>query len=635
MDSPTARDGPDASPDVLYVGTRWADAIAASLEAALPRPVVHTVPDPAAARSDRAATAFDCVIAEHPLPDETGAAFLSSYVADPELPTLLVASEETQPTPSEAVSANVTDYFVVDRADDGYAALAASVADAVARRRASHRERLEAALELADAGAWEYGSETETMWWSTQARDVHGVSPDRPLSLDDVVDLYAPDDRPRIRDAVDRALTEGEPFDETVELDGEDRRWIRARGRPVTRGGKRTVVRGSFQDVTSFKRREEQFRFLHSAGTDLMQADSRDEAAQITIDAAKHILGYIRAALRLVDEKREVLRVFATTKDNVAAAGERPDYRVDEDVPAAQTYRRGEPQVFSDLTAMDDEYERGVLRSGLYVPVGDHGVFSCGSLEPNAYDQTDVDIVAVLTKLTATALTRIEADRELRQKRDQLESFTGTVAHDLRNPLNTAAGYLELAQEDPQNADFDAIRRALDRMEAIIDELLSLARAGKSLDGVTPVSLADVAAEASHHSRADGLTVTVEDDIVIDADRERLLHILENLFRNAVDHNDPPVSVTVGALETPQTGGGASRSGFFVEDDGVGIPADAREEAFENGYTTLAGGTGFGLSIVRHVADAHGWSVEITEGRAGGARFEFTNVPLTSEKTAR
>ena len=629
---PTKLVNTEAGLEVVYVGTEWADTIAESLESALPQLVVSTVPDAATARSDYTPTAFDCLISEYVLSDETGTAFLSSYADDSDLPSVLLASEDAQPTASEVVSANVTDYFVIDRMDEHHATLAESIESAVTQRNASHRERLEFALELADAGAWEYEIPTETVWWNKQAREIHGVSPDRTLSLDGIDELYTPDDRRRIRDAFDRAINEGEPFDEIAELDSDDRQWVRIRGKPITSGGTPITVRGSCQDVTSFKRREEQFKFLHSAATELMQDSSREEAALITIDAANHILGYARAALRLVDENDEVLRVFATTKGNIAAAGERPDYGVDEDVPAAEAYRRGQPKVFGDLNATQDEYERGALRSGLYVPVGDHGVFSCGNLDPDAYDQTDVDIVAVLTKLTATALTRIEVDRELRQKKDQLEDFTGIVAHDLRNPLTSANGYLELARRNPPDADFEAIQDALDRMEAIIDDLLKLARAGKSLDSVTPVSLADVTEEACQHVRTDDLTVAVEDDIVIDADRERLLHILENLFRNAIDHNDPPVSITVGALEETRTSGGASRSGFFVEDDGSGIPPDVRDEAFEHGYTTLEGGTGFGLSIVHHVADAHGWHAEITKGRTKGARFEFTNVPLSSEK---
>ena len=629
---PTEQTSTDSELDAVYVGTEWADTIVESLETALSRLVVHTAPDAATARSDHTPTAFDCLISEYALPDETGTAFLSSYVGDSKLPSLLLAGEDAQPTATEVVSANVTDYFVIDRMDEPYATLAESIENAVTRRSASHDERLEFALELADAGAWEYEVGTGAIWWNEGTREIHGVSPDRTLSPDELDELYAPDDRRRIRDAFDRAINEGEPLDEIAELDGDDRQWVWIRGKPITSGGSVVSIRGSCQDVTSFKRREEQFKFLHSAATELMQASSREEAAQITIDAANHILGYARAALRLVDENDEVLRVFATTKDNITAAGERPDYGVDEDVPAAEVYRRGQPKVFGDLNATQDEYERGALRSGLYVPVGDHGVFSCGNLDPDAYDQTDVDIVAVLTKLTATALARIEVDRELRQKKDQLEDFTGIVAHDLRNPLTSANGYLELARRNPPDADFEAIQDALDRMEAIIDDLLRLARAGKSLDSVTPVSLADVTEEACQHVRTDDLTVAVEDDIVIDADRERLLHILENLFRNAIDHNDPPVSLTAGALEATRTSGGASRSGFFVEDDGSGIPPDVRDEAFEHGYTTLEGGTGFGLSIVHHVADAHGWYVEITKGRTKGARFEFTNVPLSSEK---
>ena len=633
MTLPTDRAERDHSVDVLYVGTAWADEIAAATNAAFSGSIVQTVPDPGTARAEHDLTAFDCVIAEQDLSAETGAEFLRSVVDEDTIATILLASAGAEPSPAAVHAAGLTDYFVVETLSEQYDDLTARVETAVRERTAADRKRLEAGLELADTGAWEYDVATDSVWWTDQARTVHGLSPDRSLTAEDMLDLYAPEDRQALEAAFAAALDEGIPIDETLERNGDDHQWIQIRGKPITRQGKVTYIRGSLQDVTSFRNREKQFKFLHSAGTKLMQATSRDEAAEITIDAAKHILGYNRAALRLIDENGDVLRVFATTKDNVAAAGTRPDYRVDEDVPAAETYRRGEPAVVSDLSRQEDEYERGELRSGLYVPVGDHGVFSCGNAAPNAYDQTDVDIVAVLTKLTATALTRIEAGRELRQKSEQLEDFTGTVAHDLRNPLNVAAGHVDLAREDPAAADFATIQNALNRMEAIIDDLLRLARAGKEIDNVVPVSLAEVADEAFKHAEADGLRMTVTDDIVIDADRRRLLHVFENLFRNAIDHNESPVSVTVGALPATRTSGGESRAGFFVEDDGAGIPPDARGSIFENGYTTLTDGTGFGLSIVRHVADAHGWNIEITASEAGGARFEFTNVPLTSEKT--
>jgi DNA-binding NtrC family response regulator len=196
----------------VYVGTEWADTIVESLETALSQLVVHTVPDAATARSDYTPTAFDCLISEYALLDETGTALLSSYGGDSELPSLLLAGEDAQPTATEVVSANVTDYFVIDRMDEQYTTLAESIENAVTRRSASHDERLEFALELADAGAWEYEIGTEAIWWNEGAREIHGISPDRTLSPDELDELYAPDDRRRIRDAFDRAINEGEPF---------------------------------------------------------------------------------------------------------------------------------------------------------------------------------------------------------------------------------------------------------------------------------------------------------------------------------------------------------------------------------------------------------------------------------------
>ena len=104
--------------------------------------------------------------------------------------------------------------------------------------------------------------------------------------------------------------------------------------------------------------------------------------------------------------------------------------------------------------------------------------------------------------------------------------------------------------------------------------------------------------------------------MVVEADRSRCRQLLENLIRNSVEHVGDGVSIHVGRLD----------GGFYVEDNGPGIDDADREEVFEPGYTTNAGGTGFGLNIVSEIAEAHGWTVEITDSDAGGARFEFTGV---------
>ncbi len=94
--------------------------------------------------------------------------------------------------------------------------------------------------------------------------------------------------------------------------------------------------------------------------------------------------------------------------------------------------------------------------------------------------------------------------------------------------------------------------------------------------------------------------------------------MLENLFRNAIDHAGPAVTVRVHKTDR----------GFAIADDGPGIPPEERHRVFDVGYSTSTNGTGFGLQIVEQVVEAHGWDVHVIDGPAGGARFEITGVEV-------
>jgi signal transduction histidine kinase len=102
------------------------------------------------------------------------------------------------------------------------------------------------------------------------------------------------------------------------------------------------------------------------------------------------------------------------------------------------------------------------------------------------------------------------------------------------------------------------------------------------------------------------------------ADPDRLERLLASLLDNAVTHAHEDCLITVG-----QTG-----DGFYVADDGPGIPADEREEVLDAAYSTADEGTGFGLTIAREIAAAHGWDLAVTESDAGGARIEVTGVEI-------
>lgn len=159
-------------------------------------------------------------------------------------------------------------------------------------------------------------------------------------------------------------------------------------------------------------------------------------------------------------------------------------------------------------------------------------------------------------------------------------------------------------------------------MRRISKDVLSLARKGRTISETEPVDFPETVEAAwsmtatDHDHAAVDLVVTDDCPRLIIADEDRLRQLLENLFRNAIEHGSTDVTVTIGELD----------EGFYVEDDGPGIPEDERDEVFDAGYSTAVEGTGFGLSIVKQVADAHGWTIRVTDGSDGGARFEITGI---------
>ena len=208
---------------------------------------------------------------------------------------------------------------------------------------------------------------------------------------------------------------------------------------------------------------------------------------------------------------------------------------------------------------------------------------------------------------------RKERERELERTNDRLEEFASIVSHDLRNPLNVAQLRLQQARDDADSDHLATVEQAHQRMEALIDELLTLARIEKRVTSLQSVALDSLSDRCWQTVATGESTLVVRTDRQVEADRQQLRQLLENLFRNAVEHGTGDVTVTVGDLP----------DGFSVEDDGPGIPPANRAAVFESGYSSTPDGTGFGLRIVERVVNAHDWTITVTDGSAGGARFEI------------
>jgi len=248
------------------------------------------------------------------------------------------------------------------------------------------------------------------------------------------------------------------------------------------------------------------------------------------------------------------------------------------------------------------------------------------------------DSIEGIVLIVADVTDRVEQQKRLERQNERLDEFASLVSHDLRTPLQVARGNVELAAENPEH--LSTVAGALDRMEVLLEDLLTLAREGRDIDRQEPVDAGGVARRAWSTVATGDATLRVGNLPTVEGDESRLLELFENLFRNAMEHAAPrpdagtdpegrsadgggvpeeDLTVTLGAL--------SDRQGFFVADDGPGIPAADRDSVFEPGYTTAEDGTGFGLSIVRTIAEAHGWEVAVTESQDGGARFELLTDP--------
>ena len=253
-----------------------------------------------------------------------------------------------------------------------------------------------------------------------------------------------------------------------------------------------------------------------------------------------------------------------------------------------------------------------------------YGTFCFYDREPRSepFSTWQVTLVELMGNWVSYERERASQQRQLERERNRLDEFASIVSHDLRSPLSVAVGHLELARETHDDENLDAVADALTRMDDLVADVLSLAKAGVAELEPTTVAV-DALAEACWNALSTAEPLTVETDLRVRADPARLRQAVENLLTNAVLHGGESVRVHVGALD--------SGDGLYVADDGPGIPADEREQVVEPGYSTATDGTGFGLDIISTVTEAHGGGLTVTESAMGGARFELTGFPVEGQ----
>lgn len=412
----------------------------------------------------------------------------------------------------------------------------------------------------------------------------------------------------------------GEPIIRKVESYVDEagaRRWATTTKVPRHDADGRIIgIVGGTQDVTAAKRQEEMMVALHHASRDLSEATTRDDIAGVTVEIADEISLFTGVELSLFGSDDEMLTVASGAGDAVASQTE----AVERAIATGQTQ-----YVDTDGVVTDDQST--VVTSafvgrpfdeevGIVVPLGEHGAI-CLGIDDGVFDEFTNRLAEVLAANVTAALDRSQRERELARKNRQLEEFSTIGAHELRNRLQIVLADIVRERADRDSERLAGAESTLERMDRLLTQLLRLARTGEIPRTTEAVDLRRCV-ERAWEDVADTGTVTLRPpaSTVVVANPDALTELFDFLMRNAVEHAGDGVTLDVGLLP----------DGFYVADDGVGIPTDIQSELFDVQYTDAVDETGYGLYIVGAIVDAHGWNITVTDSDNGGARFEITGV---------
>ena len=204
----------------------------------------------------------------------------------------------------------------------------------------------------------------------------------------------------------------------------------------------------------------------------------------------------------------------------------------------------------------------------------------------------------------------------IKQQNERLTEMHNALSHDIKGPLGVASNSLMLYREDGDEAYLDKVGNALDRIGVLVEQILTMTEHETTPKDTEQVALEEITKRAWAMTETESATLEIDGSREFEADRSRLQQVFENLFRNAIEHSERHVTISVGTYD----------NGIYVEDDGPGIPENERSKVFTAGCTTKKNNTGHGLKIIEQIVKSHDWNIEIEEGSSGGARFEIAGI---------
>jgi PAS domain S-box-containing protein len=529
-------------------------------------------------------------------------------------------------------------------------------------------ERLRVALTVGRAATWRLDLATGIATRDPAYRAMLGVRDEHAVATDEAIH---PDDRAAVRAQFERTLRDGTPFEPEVRMRRDDGTyiWTRSHGRLMYGpDGKPSMLAGVIVDIDEAKqaslRADEERRInetLHRLGSSFASELDHDRLARLITNEITSLVG---AEFGAYFHSSGEAGSFAP---HTISSGHVERYR---DLPSphatpllAQTLVARQVVRLDDVLA-DPRYGatsaqpegHPVVRSYLAVPVVARSGEVFGSLlfghpEVGRFTAVHERLAASIASQAAVALENARLYKTVREQKEQLElavehvrladrrkdEFLAMLGHELRNPLAPIATALELMDLkgiSVLHKERDVIRRQVDHLSRLIDDLLDVSRITRGkiqlnrqvLEIGTALAKAIEIASPLLEKRLQRLAIDVpRDGLAVDADPTRLAQVFQNLLTNAAKYSEPGSQIVLRARRT------ADRVIVEVTDQGIGISADLMPRLFElfvQGDRALdrsQGGLGIGLTIAKSLCELHGGTISAASAGIGhGSTFTVT-----------
>ena len=269
---------------------------------------------------------------------------------------------------------------------------------------------------VSDVGGWEIDVATMDVFWTDYLFELLGVEYEEEPPLDEALDVYLEEDRPIIEQAVNEAIESAEPFDVDLRYRKSENeiRWLRVQGVPITdEAGDVVMVRGAAQDVTERKNREQTLNDLLSASQAFIEVTNETELIRVLIDEVEGVFKHGIASVRLHDPETGTLpptRYSAKARETI----DDPPVFEDDEGPAGRAFQSQKPVVIDDLSGATG-VDYGPVESGMFLPLGEHGVLGIGATASNAFEKGDAALVELLAMTGVSAFDRLERETEMRR----------------------------------------------------------------------------------------------------------------------------------------------------------------------------------------------------------------------------